>query len=647
MRILLIMLFALCAIGAFAADLPEAKDAAYVLTWENLLSEGKSVTLKTESWDGKFRTARLDSTSFSEADFTALKTDGKTLKGEVKLTIPPVDPAKDKPVAVALTIDSTFDGLAVVGTYSGTRGETKIEGKLNGAYAARPTSNAGAESGGRQGDYTKMAAKGDHLRVIAATFFGSVDPEEYIGTGGLDDESIVAIGNAWGPHFPDAVKATVLGKGTHTGAKNTDAKGKLDRNDPDMAGFVVVYNADLSKINRVLRFDWGVASISASMVTNDGKALLIAGRCGKAFDTFTALTAQNNTQPADAAAKGDANVFVAQLTPEGKVTWIWTLQKMASAPAALFTDEAGLTYVDCSGLHRISADGKELKLINSKTDTGTAKWLGVDPKDGGVYYGGDRNTKTNMQPYRQPYFYKMDAEGKRIYTLWEPTPKDVGSDAGSMESDSSPRGLAWSTKGDMIISGWSDGGNSVLTRQPLDWHKPVKGDGMGIMTFGMKNANSLAHIMVIDAQTQETKLHQWWASFIPTWFNTAKNRGAPNACFINQIKTLADDSVAITGSSATALIQTPNPFWTDPRNGDRYGGSYVSVFKPDMTNLLFSSYLPGYETTSIGIAGKGLVVVGGSTGVDGSATPTLTPTKAALQPDYAGATDAHIILLAP
>jgi hypothetical protein len=179
----------------------------------------------------------------------------------------------------------------------------------------------------------------------------------------------------------------------------------------------------------------------------------------------------------------------------------------------------------------------------------------------------------------------------------------------------------------------------------MDWRKPCGSAGMGMETSGMKGANSLAHIMRIDPQTKETKTHTWWAAFIPTWFTSARHRGAPNFANIRRIESLEDGSVAITGSAATGLIQTPNAFWEDPCDGERYGGCYVAVFRPDLTNLRFSSYLPGCEEVGLGRTPKGLLIASRSKGQDSSAKPTSSPLVNAVQKSFGGKTDAHLILL--
>ncbi len=523
--------------------------------------------------------------------------------------------------------------------------------------------DVGVKSSGRHGEYTKKVMTAPHMKVVAGSFFGTEAYEEFVDVGGLADGTIVAFGNTWGPQCVKTPSPTILGKGQHSGKPGAtkDKKGNdvLDYTNPDCSGMIVAYAEDLGSIGKIVKMDWGVGNIRSGIVSEDAKGLIVAGQCHAGFKSFSSGCSKVNllpyqAPPADATKKpvdrsALCDVYVARFDAASlKVEWVWVLEKNGDVPESLFSDKAGNVYFDAGGMQRISSDGKSIKVINSKGSSGTAKWLGVDPNDGGVFFGGDRNTRTGHEPYRQPYLYKFDADGKKVVTLWEPNPREIGSgpEDGHLESDSSPRSMAWSKTEELLVSGWSDGGNSVFPRQALDWHKPATGGGMGIQTWGMQGASSLGHLMRIDPKTWETKSHTWWAAFIPGWFTAPRNRGAPNGLSIDQICVLGDGSVAIAGGSATGLIHTPNGFWLDPMTGNKYGGAYVSVFLPDLSNLIFSSYVPGCSPLAIGATRKGVAIVSRSAGDDKNLTrPTSSPIKKAIQKQFGGATDAHIVVL--
>ena len=225
------------------------------------------------------------------------------------------------------------------------------------------------------------------------------------------------------------------------------------------------YARDLKSILRIVRFDWGVATIDA-LVSADGKALVVAGQCQRDFATFAQTVTGTKRIPLEipptgatkksSAAAPAGDVFLvrfnaATLKPE----WLWVLEKAGTPPDRLFADPAGNILFDVAGLRAVTANGKELKLIHPRHGDGKARWLGVDPVDGAAYFGGDRNTQcgvTRRWPYRQPFLDKFKGEEK-IWTLWEPVPTEVGPDTGKMESDSSPRTLGWAANGDLIIGG--------------------------------------------------------------------------------------------------------------------------------------------------------------------------------------------------
>ena len=92
-----------------------------------------------------------------------------------------------------------------------------------------------------------------------------------------------------------------------------------------------------------------------------------------------------------------------------------------------------------------------MRVMTSRTASGKwpGKWLAVSPKDGSLYWGGDRNTSTGREPYRQPFLHCFDGDG--------------------------------------------------------NWHVSAGARiGMGMDFSGMKGANSLASIMILNAESKKT-----------------------------------------------------------------------------------------------------------------------------------------------
>ncbi len=514
--------------------------------------------------------------------------------------------------------------------------------------------------GGAYGGLTQRHAAGPHYQPVFATHFGSAGHERFVGTGELADGTLVGIGVAWGPDFPAKPAVTVLGSGSHSRGpvptKENKAKWAMPEPTADMAGFMVFYGPD-GKARRSVRMDWGVASITAGMVAGDGKGILAAGRCLAGFASFAARAKAVhrlpfNTQKPEGASKNwkpptpGGDVWVGRFASDGTPEWVVILERNGDPPDRLFTDHDGDLYFDANGFYKVPPAGGAPRLLVSRTGGGTAHWLGVDPRDGSSFFGGDRNTHTSWEPWRQPFLYKYDPEGKKVQTLWETEPKLVGAGASMMQSDSSPRTLAVSAKGELLITGWSDGGNSILTREPLDFSKRKNtktGAGFGMSTAGM-NAGSVTHMMRIDGSSYELLAHAIWMAYTPMFFGEQRPRGRPNGTQIHQIRALPGGDSAWTGASATGLIQTPNAFWKDPMLPDKHGGSSLSVANEEWNKLLFSSYLPGIDKPMPESTRSGVVVVGHSFGSDNWVKPTDAPSVAADQA-FAGASDAWILVL--
>ncbi len=511
---------------------------------------------------------------------------------------------------------------------------------------------------GRYEQFTKKAAEGPKMKVVAATCFGGPGIEEFVAVRSLPDGTIAAFGNAWGPEFPGSPR--VLGKGQHRGLKSASVDPKsratLRPENPDIAGMVVLYNANLSAVTKVFRFDWGVASLSAGEVSRDGKSRFLAGRCTAAFRGLAknAITVpappEKDTGPYDyegAACPGD--VFVLRLSIEGAVEWAWVFEGHRVPAEQIWTLNDGSVYADVRGLHRISPDGREAKKLCPLTLFRTAKYLAVDPADGSFYYGGDRNTNTGKEPWRQPYLYKFDASGTKGWKLWEWPPKSLrdgmadGYDG--LVADSSPRAADIAAGGEMIVGGWSDGGNSVFSFQATDCSKPVPKAPLEMSCWGMKGANSIAHVMRIDLKAQQVLAHAHWVTYIPANFQEERMRGAPNGARIRQVKAHPDGAIGMVGGAASVLVQTPGSFYKYPGDGRGYSGDCVVVYDREMANFLFSSYLPGCENPCLWTTPRGFVVASRSRGDDGQKEPAKSPAVNALQAEKKGEYDAHILLL--
>ena len=493
---------------------------------------------------------------------------------------------------------------------------------------------------------SEHAAKGPLMTVGVSTFFGGADHEVFRAVGELPDGRVAAFGNAWGPAFPGS--PVVIGKGKHLGLNPMQPDGKkeiLSDKDPDCAAFVVVYKPGLTGIDRVLRFDWGLASLSAGKVTADGKGLLLSGRCTPAFRSLKPANGAVKTTPAGSAASTyegvpcSGDICVLRLSLDGKIEWAWVLEGAGEPPSELWEDKDGNVFFDAAGLGAIQPDGSAYRKVVARTGSGTSGWLFVDA-DGNSYFGGDLNTHTNREPWRQPYLYKFSPGGEKLWKLWEANPKEVGEDAGGLQSDSAVRDLAILPDGRILTAGWSDGANSVFQRLATDWKRNCP--QIGFMDPWWPNgAQSFGHLNIIKPDSLETDGHLWWVSYLPADFGKKQNR--TNAAEIATILPLADGSVAWPGSPATGMIQPPNSFYKYPGTGKSHGAT-MGVFNRDFSNLLFSSYLPGCSDLALGASQDGVLTVGGCRAGQAGEPPLAAYSVNPLQ-SFGGKTDGLIFSL--
>lgn len=541
-----------------------------------------------------------------------------------------------------------------MGRWNVSRGQVVPIVFLGFVLAALSTLDARAA---RYESFTQKAAKGKKAKVVAATYFGTEGLEEFIGAVRLPNGTIVALGNAWGPTFPSTPTPTVLGKGKHhklnPWGRDKRKRRKLLEYNPDITGFMAYYSSRLTKLEKLIRFDWGVANFSTVRLSADGKGLLVAGRCSPAFRAWVGSACKTQPSPGgkgvgpfdfqDVKCSGDC--FIARLDANtGKAEWAWVLEGWRTPPSQLWVDKEERVYMSARGVTRISADGSKLERISDKGDGKRARVISVDPKDGSFYWGGDRNTSTGREPWRQPYLYKY-LDGKKEWTMWEWNSKRVGTNKYRLVSDSSIRSGAISEDGHLYVGGWSDGGNTVFHRQPCDLDKPSPKSRFGMTNYGMKNANSLAWIMKIDLKTKTCVAKELWVTYIPNTFATPRYRGAPNFASIERIQFLDGGAAGFCGRAATGLIQTPNAFYKHPTDGRKFGGKFAAVFNPDFSQLWFSSYWPGCDNLRLTKVKGGVLVTSRSTGKSSGDDGPKSPVHNALQKDIKGEMDGHLVLL--
>jgi len=478
-------------------------------------------------------------------------------------------------------------------------------------------------------------------QIVRATFWGGTSAEVFSDVAFLPDGRLVVAGNGWGPNLPSVTPTFVIGNDQWREAPiYRDIKRKtLDDAHPSRAGFLLWLTPDASCPLRLVRFGWGSAVIGWLHVSVDG-TLYVSGRCAPNFIQWLSANRVPIVQipPPDGAPKTEPTSFLylARFSQEGQLDTVLVTTQQASADEKRVGREMCLR---CFGIAQKEAILLAYRRLyrwqgNQVTEIGKVPdgvLLGLDVKRRLAFVGGDRNTHTGREPWRQPFLYAINIDnGQVVWRLWGWDPKEVGSDRYRLVSDSSVRLLTVTPEGDLVVVGWSDGGNSVFTREPTNLDKPVK-YGFIDSLWGAK-VGSFAWLMRLNSETKQFQSGTIWCAFLAT-------QDRPNSVGVDGLA-LIKEQVAITGGSAWGLITTPDA-WVklDPAT-DYIGGSYVAIFSPDFRDLLFCSPLPGLRgPIRCAAFDNRLVVVGHSFGED-----PKTPIKDALQPSIGGEADGYLLL---
>ncbi len=523
-----------------------------------------------------------------------------------------------------------------------------------------------ASAGFRYVQMTNRAAQGDKYKVIAATYFGTEGHEEFVGAQSQGDGTVVAFGNTWGPTFPATPEPEILGKGEWYEVSPWPGVDKIDETDPgksppdsypNRCGFMAFYSKDLGKLNRVVKFDWSVATISVGMIDRDD-GIIIAGRSSDHFRKLAQSAEVVKTVPVPEVEgkyarrvgphyfegiRMPGDTYVAKLSPDGKkLQWVWIFEGHRAEPDKIWVDHRKNVLLDIRGLKRISADGGKMEQLDYRSH-GRVKFLTVSPHDGSVLCGGDVNSGTGREPWRKPIFKCFESDGTQRWEIYGWGSKLVGHDEYRLVSDSAIKHATHDDDGHMLVVGWSDGGNSVLTRNPVDLDEGVANTGMG---FSIWNAGVLSVSYVMRIRSDNFQSLGWtrWVGYL----YQDGQQDKPNSVGVKDLLVLGDNSLAMHGGAASGLIQTPNAFVKlDKYSSVGYGGPYVTVFSEDFKTMLFSSYVPGCRVNGLGRAKAGVLVASQSTSEDRRGTPSPVP-DGALPTDFAaGYSDGHLMLLGP
>jgi hypothetical protein len=445
----------------------------------------------------------------------------------------------------------------------------------------------------------------DQAKLVRSSLLGTAGTEWFCGGGFQPDGTIVLAGVSLGPtlDFP-GVSPVVLGvdqpappvpqgevQGTHelTGEK---IYRPYRWSHPQATPFVVRLSPDAKKIISVSRLPWCSGGVTDATVDDKGNIYLAGpARTGirKAGGEIQSLPPckKLEAEPRKAPARGAPaapdpdlyeEVYVAKLSPAAdKVLWV----RLADNPNGstyspdININSSGQVVLTGPDQRVLTPDGKQ----TSQRHPRSLKRLpspkcAFDPDTGMMAFASEHHSPTGHEPWRCGYatIYKPDGATLSLYNWPGPF---VGGTAG-LVADSPLYGARFDLNGDLILLGWSDGGNSMFYCEPLDLRRGARMRGLGLNGSGVAGATHFGYIVRVSTKTWRTIGGTMLAAQNPVY--------GPSGMSADDVFEAADRSLMMVGDSAWGAPQSPHNLCTSHPSGP-----YIAVMNKDCTSLRFGA----------------------------------------------------------
>jgi len=341
-----------------------------------------------------------------------------------------------------------------------------------------------------------------------------------------------------------------------------------------------------------------------------------------------------------------ASIAFSLSTDGKKVNWNVTSFGECTSCTVRFFKNGDTLLLRSGGWVRIS-DGKVVLSHSVKKSRMPAITVDVDDH---VIVGGDQSSHTCCEPWRDPYIFIEDATVPKaplqgFPPLWDFNPKLVHTDHLQLQADSFFNFLTTDHTGKVWVSGSSDGGNTVFTRNPYnltELQTAAEGKCLSSPCFGYKGANKATWIGAFTNDFSNLETQSWHLAYVGV------NRTTPCQCLggknvhpngikmtgVTFLGTQTEVSFVVTyGNSASRLPETSNRWYT-PVSGT---GGFVSIFDAELKQLLLSTYLIGTKgvNSASALISKNEVAFGGIAG-NPSGRPDSIPCTKCTQKSYGG-----------
>jgi hypothetical protein len=350
----------------------------------------------------------------------------------------------------------------------------------------------------------------------------------------------------------------------------------------------------------------GIDEIVGAGVLTDG-SIVLAGNAnltelkkGKGRGFLLRLTAAGGSVKADKPISLSGHIRRMKIDPAGNIcvlvedAGVYLLRPGRSRPdrrcAARGVEDFG-----------VDADGEIVVLANAQMARFDRTWqrrkwavswhtygnnvpggMAVCPKTGVAVVVGYGMTHTGREPWKDPYAYGFSRGGKQLWKLWDPDPrKQVAASHGGnglMADTTGKVARAWGD-GQILLSLYADGGNSVCTRSPADPDQPIgpevyEGVFQAGPGHGFKGASKTSVAFRADAATGKLERGTWMCAWISP--QRANGLGIEDAA--------ADETgrVYLVGGSASGC-PTKDPWFHDTTGYQ--GGGFLGILDADFRML--------------------------------------------------------------
>ncbi len=428
------------------------------------------------------------------------------------------------------------------------------------------------------------------LVVVSASPFGGIGNDAIFGIAIAPDHTIVVAANLV-DSTAEAKERIVLGPASVLSSE--PAPDPKDKNSfhPSRRGMIARLSHDGRSILSITAFGYGQAAIK-KMTLDESGAIYILG------DNKTGVDLGGGT------GKG---TFVAKLDASAKnIEWI------------LYRDKSSDFAIDGNGDLLVLSDNKMVRFDTKKgQERWTATWkphgqnrpsaISVDSESGIAAVIGYGMTHTGKEPWKDPFAFGFDRDGKQQWELWNPDPKkQVSAKFGGngLMADTSGNAINVTTDGKFLMTLFADGGNSVCTRDPADPNKPLDEAVMKDVYqkspgHGFKGASKTSVVFRVDSKTGTLEKGTWMCA----WLSPQRANGLA----IEHMASDQSGTTFVVGSSASNFpLHKP---WYPHVEGAYQGGGYLAVYDRDF-KMLQSGYFNNSNIRHVACR-NGWIVIGG------------------------------------